>query len=88
MTEVTQIVKPSPESVRRLAKLSATMDSPASGRFAIIAPQDLAFGLGRMYEIFRGMEEDSMKTLRVCRNVEDALAFLELSDLGKWDELT
>jgi hypothetical protein len=87
MTAVTQMVKPTPEAVRRLAKMSATMDSPTSSKFAVIAPQDLAFGLGRMYEIFRGMEEHSTKKLHVCRNIEDALAFLELPDLGNWDEL-
>ncbi len=77
MTEVKEIALPSGERVRQLAILSALMDprSPAS-KFAIVAPQDLAFGLGRMYQTYRGLDERSTKKVGVFRTLERALAFL------------
>src|SRR5205085_328644 len=56
MSRVERIVLPAADRVRELAAVSAAMDDPAPGaRFAIYAPTDLAFGLGRMYEVYRGL---------------------------------
>jgi len=77
MTEVQQIALPSIERVRDLAKVSASMDvgRPRS-RFAIVAPSDLAFGLGRMYEMYRDLQAQSGREVGVFRRVKDAWRFL------------
>ena len=59
MSDVTEIALPSCERVRNLATLSATTDDRRSNsKFAIIAPNDLAFRLGRMYQAYRGDERE------------------------------
>lgn len=81
MTRVQTIVEPSAHQMRALARLSAGMDPPAAGgRFAIVAPGDLAFGLGRMYEVFREMSPGSTKQVSVFRDRPSALAWLSRSD--------
>ena len=77
MSEVRQIALPSIERVRDLAKLSASMDAEKSGsKFAIVAPSDLAFGLGRMYEMYRDLQSQSTKQVGVFRTLQEALEFL------------
>src|SRR5262245_50025152 len=50
MTHVTDIAIPSIHLVRDLAITAAEMDpSDAASRFAIVAPEDLGFGLARMF---------------------------------------
>jgi len=79
MSAVEHIALPSTDQVRQLAQLSASMDSPShASRFAIVAPRHLAFGLGRMYEAYRSLEERSTKEVSVFRSMEEALAFLGL----------
>ncbi len=77
MSDVEEIDLPSLESVRELAQLSAAMDadSPPS-RFAIVAPKDFAFALGRLYEAHRSLDARSKKTVNVFRTVGEALAWL------------
>jgi hypothetical protein len=84
-TGVERIDSPSPEGVIQLARLSAGMDAPSASRFAIVAPRDLAFGLGRMYQAFRGLEPGSTKEVRVFRTLAGALAYLDVPDEGKPD---
>jgi hypothetical protein len=80
MSAAERIVVPSGESVRELAALSASMDSPSTpSRFAIVAPTGVEFWLARMYEARRGMEERSTKQVGVFRTLEQAYAFLGLS---------
>jgi len=77
MTEVEHIALPSADRVQQLAALSAAMDAPQSAsKFAIVAPQDLAFGLGRMYQAYRDQDTRSMKQVGVFRTSKDAGAFL------------
>jgi hypothetical protein len=77
MSEVKQIALPSIERVRDLAKLSASMDAEkTASEFAIMAPSDLAFGLGRMYEMYRDLQERSTKQVAVFRTLKEALEFL------------
>ena len=84
MRAVEQIALPSMDRVRDLANLSAEMDAGSKGsKFAIVASSDLAFGLGRMYEAYRGMNPRSGKEVRVFRSPEDALKWLEEGSDGK-----
>jgi hypothetical protein len=78
MSQVGHLVMPSVEQIRELARLSAGMDNPARpSRFAIYAPTDLAFGLGRMYEVYRSLDERSTKQISVFRSLDEAMAFLD-----------
>jgi len=77
MSLVTEIVVPSGDRVRDLATLSATMDDKSTkSKFAIVAPADVAFGLGRMFQAYRYLDRRSTKEVGVFRTMRDALAFL------------
>jgi hypothetical protein len=84
MSEVEEIAEPSAKQIIALAELSAEMDVRSTvSRFAIVAPQDLAFGLGRMYEAYRGLNRRSTKEVAVFRVRQDALAWLGIQDQGQ-----
>jgi hypothetical protein len=78
LSAVEQIALPSSDRVRDLAWFSATMDTPRESKFAIVAPSDYAFGLGRMLEAYRRSEPHSTKKVGVFRTIAEALAFLEI----------
>lgn len=79
MTAVERIEQPTPERIEQLAELSADMDALArSARFAIVAPTAIAYGLGKMYQAMREMQERSAKEVGVFRTLPEALRFLGL----------
>ena len=78
MSDVQAIVLPSARRVLELADLSAGMDENVSARFAIVAPDNLAYGLGRMYEAYRGTNKRSTKIVRVFRSRPEAIAWLAI----------
>lgn len=79
MTAVSDIPAPSPDKIQALAALSVAMDPPASrSRFAIVAPDDLAYGLGRMYQTHRGLASNTAKEVGVFRTVQAGLDWLGL----------
>jgi hypothetical protein len=81
MTHVAAVDLPSAQRIRDLASMSARMDVPEGGsRFAIVAPSDLTFGLGRMLQAYRAADERSTKTIGVFRTMAEALVFLQLLD--------
>ncbi len=82
LTHVTEIVDPSVDDIRKLAQLSVSMDPPDTpSRFAIAAPKEIIFGLGRMYEAYRGLQRGSTKSVTVFRTLPEAMAFLGLEEL-------
>lgn len=77
MTLVTEIASASSTRVRELAELGARMDDKqSSSRFAIVAPTDVAFGLGRMFQTYRELDRRSTKEVGVFRTMEEAVTFL------------
>jgi|SRR5581483_2196298 len=79
MTAVEKFDSPSPSGVWALASVSSAMDPPAGGgKFAIVAPQAIAFGLGRMYQAYRNIESRGGKEVGVFHTLGEALAFLGL----------
>jgi hypothetical protein len=83
MSAVEHIALPSSDRARQLSSLSAAMDARArSSKLAIVAPEDLAFGLGRMYQAYRSLNEQSTKTVGVFRSLPDAVAWLGIEDRG------
>jgi len=78
MSGVGKIAAASSERMRALAELSGKSDPPGrSSKFAIVAPQALMFGLGRMYQVFREMNSRGTKRVAVFRDRASALRWLD-----------
>jgi len=83
MGAVGDLVLASGDRVRALADLASTMDVPgASSRLAIVAPQDFAYGLARMFETYRTMSQRGSKAVSVFRSMQAALDWLGLEGPG------
>ena len=78
MTGVETVVEATSDNIWQLAELAAGMDSDSSRttKMAIVAPQDLLFGLGRMFDAYRNADRRSNKEVRVFRTIEEAMVFL------------
>jgi hypothetical protein len=80
MTDVEDIPLPSNERIQELAKLSVGMDASGSpSQMAIVAPTGFTFALGHIYGIYRRIEKQSTKEVRVFQTMEEALAFLKIN---------
>ena len=66
------------EGLEAVAYLAAGMDaSVGPGRFAIVVGDTLSYGLSRMYEAFRGIDEKTSRQLMIFKRLEDALEWLD-----------
>jgi hypothetical protein len=84
MSETEDIAVPSAQRVRDLATVSAGMDTRVpTSKFAIVAPGDLAYGLGRMYQAYRQLDERSTKQVAVFRTMEEARQWIGSSGSAK-----
>jgi len=80
MTLAETVESPTAAKMRELASLSAEMaESVATGRLAIVAPQQLMFGLGRMYEAYREMQPGTQKEMAVFRTLDEASIYLGIA---------
>lgn len=61
-----------------LAVGKSMADARKHGKTAIVAPQDLSFGMGRMYEAFTEIEKFATSN-RSFRNLEQAMQWLDIS---------
>lgn len=78
MSNVEEIAGTSAVGVRQIAEFAVATDPPeGTPKFAIVAPGDLAFALGRMYESFREIVPGSKKEVAVFRTREEAFAWLD-----------
>jgi hypothetical protein len=69
--------KLTPEGITKLASIAAKRDVKGiKTKLAIIVCIPLAYGLGRMYEIYRSLVPNSFKEVGVFKNYQDALAWL------------
>lgn len=81
MTAVNHIALPSTMRMRQIATMAAKADAlDGRARFAIIAPDDTTFGLGRMYATYRSLDDRSTKQVGVFRTAAEAFEFLGLQD--------
>ena len=81
LTHATEILDPSVEHIRKLVRLAVSMDPPdTQSRFAIVAPKEIIFGLGRMYEAYRSLQPTSTKTVTVFKTLQEGLDFLGLEN--------
>ena len=77
MTNVIRIELPSFERVRDLAKLQAEVDPRhPPGRFVIVAPGDVPFMLGRLYNGIRAVIPGATREVGVFRTHDEAEAWL------------
>jgi len=73
----TSSFKLTPEGITKLASIAANRDLKGiKTKLAIIVCIPLAYGLGRMYEIYRSLVPNSFKEVGVFKNYQDALAWL------------
>ena len=88
MTYIEDIDIPSIHRVQDLAMTAAEMDpTDTTSRFAIVAPEDLGFGLGRMFQAYREMAKESRKEVGVFRTLEEAFAWLDIPHPPEMPEL-
>jgi len=82
MSDVREVNEASSERARALAELSAKTDAPGgAAKLAIVAPQNLMFGLARMYQAYRELNPMSTKRMAVFRDRPAALGWLDGKDL-------
>ena len=66
------------DNLKAVADLAASMDKPEyPSKFAIVAPQDLYFGLGRMYESLRESAPHSSRRIAAFRSRAEAERWLD-----------
>lgn len=81
MTRVEHVVVPSTERLKDLVALAAGMDLPnAASKFAIVAPDELHFDLGRFFKAYRELDPRSTKEVSVFRSLPEALGWLGIED--------
>lgn len=79
MSAVESIALPSIERMKDLARLSSGMGRRGpTARFAIVAPGDIAYMLGRLYKAIRGLTSGGLR-IGVFRTGNEADAFLRRS---------
>ena len=64
-------IDPSAEDISQMAHCNVFLPILSESRRAILVPSELAYGLGRMFEILQGAEGEP--GVRVFRNLEQAL---------------
>jgi len=80
MSDVRAAAQPTSDRIRALAERAAGMDAARGrGKFAIVAPQQEFFGLGRMYEAYREMASGT-RSVAVFRDRAQALLWLAGGD--------
>ncbi len=80
----TSSFKLTPGGLRRLAEMGAKTDGQgARTRLAIIVPQPVAYGLGRMYQAYRSFMPDASKDVQVFRTGVDALRWIDGGQRGE-----
>jgi hypothetical protein len=71
----------SSDGVRILVQKAAAMDvQGVKTKLAIIVSIPVAYGLGRMYEMYRSLVPNNSKEVRVFKNYRDALEWINNTD--------
>ncbi len=77
MSTIKSLPTPPAERMRDLATLAAGTDVPHPGaKLAIVANDDLAFGLAQMYAAYRSIDPHSTKQVEVFRSLDEAQRWL------------
>jgi hypothetical protein len=66
------------EGLEAVAHVAAGMDDATEkSRFAIVVGDSLSYGLSRMYEAFREMNDRGSRQIMIFKGLQDALAWLD-----------
>lgn len=66
-------IKVTTEGIKNIGRIASITDQNGTDRkLAFIVSSDLAFGLARMYEVYRGVTRETNKELRTFKNNDDA----------------
>ena len=77
-TAVEKLHDVNPLSLKKLAEVAAATDIPGQrAKLAIVAPRDLYFGLGRMYESLREGSPRTTREVGVFHSREEAESWLD-----------
>ena len=66
----------STDEIKRVAELAEDLITTTAKRVALLAPEDLSYGLARMYQAYRNTDK-ALPRFKVCRSREEALAWLK-----------
>ena len=81
MRKVDLLTPPPATQLRSFAGFAASMDEAVGeSRLAIVAKDDLDFGLARMFQTYRELNPGSKKQVQVFRSLKDALAYLGVTE--------
>ena len=76
-SKVEEILSLSFEKISELAKLSADMDDRTiATKFAIVASDTFAYGIGQLYEAFRNVNPLSTQKVGEFRNIQEAMDWI------------
>ena len=68
-----------------LGKIASKFDKPIKNKLAIVVTSSLAYGLARMYGIYRNYNPQSNKEVHVFRSKTDAMAWIKSQEEPKDD---
>jgi len=70
-------IKVTTEGIKNIGRRASTTDQNGiDRRLAFIVSSDLAFGLARMYEVYRSLTRKTNKRVRTFKNKRDAYAWV------------
>lgn len=75
-------IKVTSDAIKNISQIASKTDKQESNRkLALIVCSNLAFGLARMYEIYRGFSKNAYKKIRVFKNEKDAYEWVKVDRL-------
>ncbi len=81
----TKGLKLSVNALIELGKTASKFDKPDSNKLAIVVNSSLAYGLARMYGVYRNYNPQSTKQVLVFRSKVEAMAWLDSKEETKID---
>ena len=77
LSEVTDF-KLTTEGIKTMGYIASTTDqNEVNRKVAFIVNSNLAYGLSRMYEVYRGFSKNAQKEIGIFRNEKDALEWVQ-----------
>ena len=80
-------LKLSIDALIELGRIASKFDRPGNNKLAIVVTSTLAYGFARMYGIYRNYNPQSNKKVLAFRSKEDAMEWLEPSDVVENDKV-
>lgn len=78
LSEVQEVVLTTMGKMQLLAQLAKGTGSAPASKLAIVANNDVASGLGRVFDMYRNLQGDNAKEVGIFASLADALSFLKI----------